>query len=79
MDKFLYFSKEDLDNAQQTPCMDIQGIRNKLYNDFYEELEATVCNIVAAGVPLSDICISSPKLTIVDNIARLQGHIRCYP
>lgn len=79
MDKFPYFSREDITNAQYSPCMDIQGFRNKLYNDFYEELEATICSIMAAGVPLSNIRISSPKLTIVDSIARLQGHIRCYP
>jgi hypothetical protein len=79
MDKFTYFSREDIANAQQPPCMDIEGIRNKLYNDFYEELEVTVCSIMAAGVPLADIRITSPKLTIVDDVIRLQGHIRFYP
>ena len=79
MEKFLHFSKEDVANAQQFPCMDIEGIRNKLYNDFYEELEVTVCSIMAAGVPLSDICITSPKMLIVDNVISLQGHISFYP
>lgn len=75
MVKFPYFSSEDIANAQQSPCMDIQGILNKLYNDFYEELEATVCSIVAAGVPLSDIRLSRPKLDNNDYVFTLNCHM----
>lgn len=75
MDKFPYFSKEDIINAQQSPCIDIQGIQNKLYNDFYEELEATICSIVAAGVPVSDIGLSRPKLETNDCVFTLNCHM----
>lgn len=75
MDKFPYFSREDIANSQQSPCMDIQGIQNKLYNDFYEELEATVCSIVAAGVPVSDIRLSTPKLDNNDYVFTLNCHM----
>jgi hypothetical protein len=75
MDKFLYFSKEDIANAQQPPCVDIQGFRNKLYNDFYEELEATVCSVMAAGVSVSEIRLSTPKLDNKDYVFTLNCHM----
>lgn len=75
MNRFLHFSREDIVNAQQSPCIDIQGIRNKLYNDFYEELEATVCSIVAAGVSVSDIRLTRPNLNNNDYVFTLNCNI----
>lgn len=75
MNRFPYFSREDIINAQQSPCIGIQGILNKLYNDFYEELETTVCSIVAAGVPVSDIRLSTLELDNNDYVFTLNCHM----
>ena len=75
MNRLPYFSREDIVNAQQSPCMDIQGIQNKLYNDFYEELEAIIYSIVAAGVPLSDIRLTRPNLDNNDYVFTLNCNI----
>jgi hypothetical protein len=42
--------------------MDIASIRRDLYDNFYEELEVIVCNIMAAGVPVSDMRLSTPYI-----------------
>lgn len=54
----------------------IEEFRMKLYSDFYEQLDGTVLNIMAAGVPLSSIRLSTPQLDFDGNIATLSSIIK---
>ena len=54
----------------------IEKLRMKLYKDFHEELEATVLSIMAAGVPLSSMSLSAPRLDFNENIATLSSIIK---
>lgn len=55
-------TKGQIKGSILSPVIDVQEIMRKMWADFYEEAEATVCSIMAAGVPSEKIRLSKPKM-----------------
>lgn len=52
----------------------MQSMR-KMQREFYEDLEATICNCMAAGVPASAFVMTQPELKIDGFNATMICHI----
>ena len=55
--------------------MPINNIARGLMEEFFCELEATICNCMAAGVPASAFLVTDPELQLHGNIATVVCHI----
>lgn len=55
--------------------MNIEGIRNKLLEGFYSQIEELVLASIAAGVPFSSIRIYGPEFKSEDYSVWLEGGI----
>lgn len=54
--KSAYYSSNDNGNLMQS--------MRKMQREFYEDLEATICSCMAAGVPASHFVVTTPELRI---------------
>ena len=53
----------------------IQSCAKQMISDFYDELEATICNCMAAGVPASAFIVTQPQLKVDGHTASMVCHI----
>lgn len=51
------------------------NIARGMIKRFYDELEATICSCMAAGVPASAFIVTEPQLQIDGNTASMVCHI----
>jgi hypothetical protein len=46
-----------------------------MINRFYDELSATICSCMAAGVPASAFIVTQPQLQVDGNVVSMVCHI----
>ena len=51
----------------------------EMIQEFYDELDATICNCMAAGVSADQLILTSPDLTTMNHSVKIICHIGFKP